>query len=71
MGGFKKIGGKTSLCYVYKLSKVSHSWEAIGHISLARHSTIAISAADKVIATRGVNDKEQYTNAVWIGACEP
>ena len=72
VGGNKIIGGKgTRTSDVYKLNKVSHSWEAIGHIPSARSSAAAVSTADKVIVIGGRSDKGQLTNTVWIGSCEP
>ena len=73
VGGGKKIGYKyTRTSDVYKLNKVSHSWEAIGHISSARSGSAAVSTADnRVIVIGGLNDKEEYTNTVWIGSCDP
>ena len=69
VGGRKRIGGKNT--DVYKLNKVSHSWEAIGHIPSARSSAAAVSTDDKVIVIGGRNYKGQYTYTVWIGSCEP
>ena len=73
VGGGKKIGDKyTHTSDVYKLNKVSHSWEAIGHIPSARKSSAAVSTANnRVIVIGGVNDKGVYTNTVWIGSCDP
>ena len=75
VGGGKKIGDKyTHTSDVYKLNKVSHSWEAIGHIPSARNASVAVSTADnRVIVIGGHNDKEEYiyTNTVWIGSCDP
>ena len=73
VGGNKKIGDKyTHTSDVYKLNKVSHSWEAIGHIPSARSSSAAVSTADnRVIVIGGLNDKGEYTNAVLIGSCDP
>ena len=73
VGGNKKIGDKyTHTSDVYKLNKVSHSWEAIGHIPSARRSSPAVSTADnRVIVIGGWNDKAEYTNTVWIGSCDP
>ena len=72
VGGFKIIGGKsTTTSDVYKLNKVSHSWEAIGHIPSARYSAAVVSTADKVIVIGGRSDEGQLTNTVWIGSCEP
>ena len=69
----KKIGDKyTRTSDVYKLNKVSHSWEAIGHIPSARSSSAAVSTADnRVIVIGGRNDEEEYINTVWIGSCDP
>ena len=37
VGGYKHIGGKDTVTSdIHKLNKVSHSWEAIGHIPSAR-----------------------------------
>ena len=69
VGGWKRMVGKCT--DVYKLKRVSHSWEAIGHVPSARHSVAAVSTADKVIVIGGLNDRDQYTNTVWIGSCEP
>ena len=72
VGGNKIIGGKsTTSSDVYKLNKVSHSWEAIGHIPSARSSAAAVSTADKVIVIGGLDDQRKHTNTVWIGSCEP
>ena len=72
VGGCKWIGGKTTTTSdIYKLNKVSHSWEAIGNVPSARKEAAAVSTDDKVIVIGGVNDKIQYTNTVWIGSCEP
>ena len=71
--GGVKIGDKyTCTSDVYKLNKVSHSWEAIGHIPSVRSSSAAVSTADnRVIVIGGINDKREYTNTVWIGSCDP
>ena len=73
VGGYKRTGGKTTFTSdIHKLNKVSHSWEAIGHIPSARHSAAAVSTADnRVIVIGGGNDKREATNTVWIGSCEP
>ena len=73
VGGSKKIGDKfTRTSDIYKLNKVSHSWEAIGHILSARSQSAAVSTADnRVIVIGGLNDKAEYTNTVWIGSCDP
>ena len=56
---------------VFKLNKVSHSWEAIGHIPIARGRSAAVSTADnRVIVVGGHNVKGWYTNTVWIGSCD-
>ena len=69
VGGWKRIGGKdTTTSDIYKFNKVSHSWEAIGHISSARVSAAAVSTDDKVIVIGGWDDKDQSTNTVWIGS---
>ena len=57
---------------IHKLNKVSHSWEAIGHIPSARSRSATVSTADnRVIVIGGLNDKGLATNTVWIGSCEP
>ena len=73
VGGYKKIGDEcTDTSDVYKLNKVSHSWEAIGHIPSARSRSAAVSTADnRVIIIGGMNDKVEFTNTVWIGSCDP
>ena len=73
VGGYKYTGGKpTFTSDIHKLNKVSHSWEAIGHIPSARYNTAAVSTADnRVIVIGGRNDKREATNTVWIGSCEP
>ena len=68
------LGGKkgfTSTSDVHKLNMVSQSWEVIGNIPSARHSSAAVSTADRVIVIGGYNDKRNHTNTVWIGSCEP
>ena len=73
VGGNKKIGYKyTRTSDVYELNKVSHSWEAIGHIPSARSSSAAVSTADnRVIVIGGLNDERERTNTVWIGSRDP
>ena len=73
VGGHKVIADKfTRTSDVYKLNKVNHSWEAIGHIPSARNASAAVSTADnRVIVIGGVNDKGVATNTVWIGSCDP
>ena len=69
VGGRK---GYTRTSDVHKLNKVSHKWEAIGHIPSARSSSAAVSTDDNtVIVIGGPNNKGKYTNTVWIGSCEP
>ena len=68
VGGYKE----TVTSDIHKLNKVSHSWEAIGHIPSARFISAAVSTADnRVIVIGGRNDKNKVTNTVWIGSCEP
>ena len=68
VGGYE---GK-AISDIHKLNKVSHSWEAIGHIPSARERPAAVSTGDnKVIVIGGRNDKSEVTNTVWIGSCEP
>ena len=73
VGGDKKIGDKyTRTSDVYKLNKVSHSWEAIGNIPSARSRSAAVSTADnRIIVIGGRDDKVEYANTVWIGSCDP
>ena len=73
VGGCKGTGGKATFTSdIHKLNKVSHSWEAIGHIPSARYRAAAVSTADnRVIVIGGVNGKYEATNTVWIGSCEP
>ena len=73
VGGVKMIGDTfTRTSDVYKLNKVNHRWEAIGHIPSARIASAAVSTADnRVIVIGGENDKGKYTNTVWIGSCDP
>ena len=73
IGGSKKTGtGFTHTPDIYKLNKITHSWEAIGHIPSTRSAPAAVSTADnRMTVIGGVNDKGKYTNTVWIGSCEP
>ena len=71
VGGIKKDDLVRS-SDIYKLNKVTHSWEVIGHIPLARSLSAAVITADnRLIVIGGRNDKDKYTNTVWIGSCEP
>ena len=73
VGGYKSTGSKaTFISDIHKLNKVSHSWEAIGHIPSVRCESAAVSTADnRIIVIGGQNDKYETTNTVWIGSCEP
>ena len=71
VGGYKSTGGEVT-SDIHKLNKVSHSWEAIGHIPSVRERSAAVSTADnRVIVIGGGNDKREATNTVWIGSCDP
>ena len=71
MGGDEELTA-TRTSDIYKLNKVSHSWEAIGQIPSARSSSAAVSTLDdRVIVIGGSNNKEEYINTVWIGSYEP
>ena len=56
---------------IYRLNKISHSWEAIGHIPSPRESPVAISTGDNSIIVIGGTSKGKPTNTVWIGSCKP
>ena len=73
VGGCKDIKRKRACTSdVYKLNKVTQSWEAIGHIPSARRSSAAVSTADNIIIViGGADDKDKTTNTVWIGSCDP
>ena len=73
VGGVKKTGSDYVLTSdINMFNKVSHSWEAIGHIPSARYGPPVVSVADnKIVVVGGADDKHQYTNTVWIGSCEP
>ena len=73
VGGYKYVGSNcTYTSDIYNLNKVSHSWEAIGHIPSARSRAAAVSTADnRVIVIGGLNNKGEFTNTVWIGSCAP
>jgi len=71
-GGHKMGNGFTRTSDVYKLNKISHNWEAKGHIPSAREASAAVCTHDnRIIVIGGVNDKGEFTNTVWIGSCEP
>ena len=72
VGGSSKIGNEHKRTSdVYWLNKVTHIWEAIGHIPSARFLSAAVSTANnRVIVIGGKNDKGEYTDTVWIGSCE-
>ena len=72
-GGSKKLGTfeTTRTSNIYKINKITHSWEAIGQVPSARSRTAAVSTADnRVIVIGGTDDKGEGTNTVWIGSCE-
>ena len=73
VGGYRHIGGKATFTSdIHMLNKVSHSWEAIGHIPSVRRESATVSTADnRVIVIGGGNDKYEDTKKVWIGSCEP
>ena len=56
---------------IHKLNKVSHRWEAIGHIPSTRSRSAAVSTADNIVIVIGGVNKGLITNTVWIGSCEP
>ena len=69
------VGGGESKSFndpnIYRLNKVNHRWEAIGHIPSPRESLVAISTGDNNIIIIGGESKGKSTNTVWIGSCEP
>ena len=67
IGGGKEIGD-TCTSDVHKLNKVSHNWEAIGHIPSARSSSAAVCTAyNRVIVIGGVKNKRVITGTILIG----
>ena len=69
VGGFKEDIFTSD---IHRLNKISHSWEAIGHMPSVRIRSAAVSTADnRVIIIGGRNDEGWDTNTVWIGSCEP
>ena len=72
VGGYKKIGNEyTCTSDVYKLYKVTHSWEAIGHIPSAKMLSAAVGTADNRVIVIGGKNKREDTNTVWIGSSDP
>ena len=72
VGGYKRTRNKdTKTTNIYKLNKVSHSWEAIGHTPSERSLAAAVSTGDKIIVIGGFDDEGLATNIVWTGSCEP
>ena len=76
VGGYsvKKTYSYENIYYsdVYKLNKVMHSWEAIGHLPSPRQASAAVSTDDnRVIIIGGRNNREYTSNTVWIGSFEP
>jgi len=70
VGGWKIRNKITS--DVFKLNKISYSWEAIGHIPSARYASAAVNTADnRIMVIGGYNDNGDKTNTVWIGLYEP
>ena len=72
VGGYKEIGNFILTSGVYKINKVTRSWEAIQHVPSERNAPAAVGIADnRVIVIGGVNNKGENTNTVWIGSCNP
>jgi len=73
VGGVKKTGTcYVRSCNIHIFNKVSRSWDITGQIPSARQALAAVSIADnKIILIGGKDDKDQHTNTVWIGLCEP
>ena len=70
IGGVKQKG-RASIADVYKLNKLSHSWEAIGYIPSARNSSAAVSTADNRVIVVGGYTKGWHSKTVWIGSFDP
>ena len=67
-----KIGQSILSSHVFKLSKISHAWEIIGHTPFTIESSAAVSTDDnRIILVGGMNEKGKCINTVWIGSCEP
>ena len=73
VGGWKSTENRyPRTTHIYKLSKVTHNWEIIGHIPSAVASPCVVSTADnRIIVIGGKNNERQETNTVWIGLCKP
>ena len=57
---------------IHVFNRNRHVWEEIGHIPSARSGPAVVSVDDDtIIVVGGINDKERFTNTVWIGSCEP
>jgi len=47
-------------------------WEEIGDIPSARSGPAVVSIDDDtIVVIGGINDKEHFTNTLWIGSCDP
>jgi len=74
VGGEKKKGYRQYVCTsdIHMFNQVSHSWEVIGQIPLARGGPTAVCVADhKIVVIGGSDDSVQCTNTVWIGSYKP
>ena len=71
VGGYKIIENVyIHTSEVYKLNKIDHSWEAIGHVPSARSSSAAVSTPDNRMIIIGGRNRGQFTNTVWTGSFE-
>ena len=70
VGGLKKTGSDyVPTSDITMFNKVSHSWQAIGHIPSARTGPAVVSVADnEIVVVGGMDDEGQYTNTVWNGS---
>lgn len=70
------IGGiikpkNTATSDIYLMNK--NCWEETGHIPSARSGPAVVSSVDgnTLFVFGGIDEKEHFTNTVWIGSCEP
>ena len=74
MGGAKLLTDSnafTSTSSIRMFNNISDKWDVIGQMPFERRAPAAAVVSDKIVVIGGVNYKDQVTDGVWIGSCQP
>ena len=73
MGGAKiedsNVSGTSD---IHMFNKISDKWDVIGQMPFERRAPAVVGLpSNKIVVIGGLNNKDQVTDGVWVGLCQP